>query len=55
MGFSPAEIGCMSFWEFGAAVSGWNEANGGEKSDTELSADDVARLSALVDGADDGG
>ena len=27
---TPAEVGACSFWQFNAAVSGWNEAHGGE-------------------------
>lgn len=32
MGFTPAEVGAMSFWQFAACVDGWNRANGGEDS-----------------------
>jgi hypothetical protein len=30
MGFTPREIDDLSLWEFGACVSGWSKANGGE-------------------------
>lgn len=30
MGFSPAEVGEMSPWQFSACVEAWNAANGGE-------------------------
>jgi hypothetical protein len=55
MGFSPSDVGRMSLWEFGAAVAGWNEAHGGEADSAKLTDDDVVRLSALIDGATDGG
>lgn len=27
---SPAEVNACSFWEFNAAVAGWNAVHGGE-------------------------
>ena len=54
MGFSPSDVSRMSLWEFGAVVAGWNDAHGGDDKSAELSGDDVARLSALVDGASNG-
>ena len=45
----------MSLWEFSAAVAGWNAAHGGEQAEAELSGDDVARLSALIDEVSHGG
>ena len=27
MGFTPAQVGAMSLWEFAAAFAGWRKAN----------------------------
>lgn len=34
----------MSLWEFGAAVQGWNEANGAESKPQSLTEDEHDRL-----------
>ena len=31
MGFTPAEVGDMSLWQFGAVSDGWRLANGAEE------------------------
>ncbi len=31
MGFSPAQVGEMSLWQFSAAWAGWRKANGPEE------------------------
>lgn len=31
MGFTPQQVGAMSFWQFAACVDGYNLANGGEE------------------------
>lgn len=48
MGFTPAEVGGMSLWQFGACADGYAKAHGAEESvappTDEEHADRVARL-----------
>lgn len=43
---TPREVDACSLWEFGAAVNGWNTANGGESKPESLSDDEHDALMA---------
>lgn len=49
MGWSPAAVDAASLWQFRAAMVGFAASRGAETID--LSADDVADLSSLLDEA----
>lgn len=50
MGFTPADVRGMTLWEFGHAVAGWSEANGG-KTSHDPTPDELAELDALMNSA----
>lgn len=39
----------MSLWELAACIDGHNKANGGDDAGADLTAEDIARLSRLID------
>ena len=43
---TPREVDACSLWEFGAAVNGWNKANGGEVKADSLSEEEHDALMA---------
>lgn len=43
IGFTPAEVNDMSFWEFGCAVAGYAEAHGAEPQITYPSDEEFAQ------------
>ena len=43
---TPREVDSCSFWEFGAAVSGWAKANGADEKPESLSEEEHDRLMA---------
>ena len=49
MGFSPADVGAMSFWQFQAALDGWKRANGATEELPLMSDDEFDAAASLVD------
>lgn len=48
MGFTPAQIDAMSFWEYSACLAGYRAAHGGEeRGAAEVTDDQLARFRAM--------
>lgn len=53
MGFSPAQVGEMSLWQFMACCDGWAKANVPDASSRSNDDADYSEIEAILDAAPD--